>query len=219
MKKEIIITSFAAILLIATLVSAAQQDVFVLTLEYNKGDIAVQNLLVTKGYFTTPINQPADGYILELISSKNKVLYKQTFDFPLEVHFSPPPKEWFDEIGNQIYIPNESETRTVLDAATVELIFPYNDDAARIEIYYPNKTRALSMPVNTESEAAIENVRLDTAEKSSDTSLEKEGGKSTLTNKSIILIVVAIFLSVIIFIILVLFILSKRKQHEETYSY
>ncbi len=217
MQKNTFLVLCSAVFLIS-LVSAAQQDVFILTLEYNKGNLSVQNLLVAVGYFTTPVNQPADGYILELISSKSNVLYKQTFDFPLEVHFSPPPREWFDEKGNQVYIPNESETRTIRDTATVELIFPFFEDAARIDVRYPNKTLALSIPVNTEKAGALENVKLDTASATSQEPPTVEKSEKALLSRPLMIIIIAVLVVIIIVIIFVLIHIAHKKE-PDGYTY
>ena len=126
---------------------AIQQDVFILNLKYNKGEISTDFLTVAKGYFHESVNQPDNAYRLELISFDDKILYTQKFDFQLEVFLAPFP-EWFDEKGNQIYIPNENETRIIRDTADIELLFPYFDNAKRIDIYDNKNQLKLSIDVN-----------------------------------------------------------------------
>ncbi len=121
------------ILLFIPIVYSESQKVFQLMLEYNKGEITKESLFVKKGYFT-PLDEPGD-YRVDIVSFENDVLYSQKFDFSLEV-FGAPPREWFDEYGNQIYIPNETESGyRKLDETLKELVIPYFDDAKLINIY------------------------------------------------------------------------------------
>lgn len=145
--QKIILTIFAAILLL-NIVIAAQQEVYVLNLKYDKGNISILNLMKTKGFYNKPVDEPKQGYRLDVVSFENKLLYSQKFNFELEIKSAPLP-EWFDEHGNQIYFPKEEETRIIKDSDVRELIFPYFENAQRIDIYNPNDILVLSFEVNT----------------------------------------------------------------------
>lgn len=141
MKKIIIIVTL--LILAISVVSAAEQLVFVLTLDYDNGVITQEKLFVTKGvFFETP--QKNGIYKLEIVSFDDQILYTEHFDFPLEIFFAPLP-EWFDEFGNQIYFPNE--TRKILETATKELILPYFENAKQIVIYGSDDTKFLEIDV------------------------------------------------------------------------
>ncbi|MEK6860660.1 MAG: hypothetical protein AABY07_01695 [Nanoarchaeota archaeon] len=145
MKKIILLLM---IVLLSSFAYAEQQDIFQLKLEYNKGEITKNSLLTTKGYFSNPVQTPDDDYTLKIISFNNKILYEQRFKFPLEI-FGAPPKEWFDEKGNQIYIPTAEESGyKILDKASVELIIPYFDNAKLINIYDKENNLKLSIDVS-----------------------------------------------------------------------
>src|SRR3989344_6320736 len=96
---------FISVLFLLGCVSALdQQAVFVLTLRYDKGNVSAQSLVVTQGYFSPPIDQPEEGYLLEVLSVDRRVLYSQRFDFNLEMSSAADPS-WFDKQGRQVYIP------------------------------------------------------------------------------------------------------------------
>tara|TARA_Y100000310_G_scaffold334130_1_gene413141 strand:- start:197 stop:805 length:609 start_codon:yes stop_codon:yes gene_type:complete len=122
----------------------AQDDVILLTLHYNKGEISADYVLKTSGYFHEEKLQSGDDYALKIVDSSGDLLHSQRFDFQLELFLSPLP-EWFDEEGNQIYIPIQSETKRLLDEATVEFMLPYFKNAERILIYGTKKEVVLEI--------------------------------------------------------------------------
>ena len=148
MQKRVFIFGIFLFFLIS-FVSAAEQDVFVLNLRYDNGNVSVQSLIVSKGFFNEPLNQPEEGYRLEVVSSKGKVLYEQKFEFSLKINFEPPP-EWFDDEGNQIYFPTEEETEITTNTSTVELIFPYFKNIESINVYDRNDELVSSIDVGGE---------------------------------------------------------------------
>lgn len=134
------------LLLLIQLAYSESQRIFQLTLNYNKGEITKDNLFVRDSYFT-PLNEEGD-YRIDVFSFYNQTLYSQRFAFSLEV-FGEPRKEWFDEYGNQIYIPTAEESgHQILDQGIVELIVPYFDDAKLINIYDKENNLKLSIDVS-----------------------------------------------------------------------
>src|SRR3989344_571989 len=150
MKKTIIFS--LCILIGLALVSAAQQEVFVLNLKYDSGNISVQSFLKTTGAFYPPVSQPVIGYNLSVLTSDNKVLYSQLFDFSLEIYTSPPDPSWFDEQGNQIKFGDSEASQTIiLNTSKIELLLPYYENADRIEIKNKSSILILTIPLNTDT--------------------------------------------------------------------
>tara|TARA_Y100000310_G_C20679245_1_gene814939 strand:+ start:1508 stop:2230 length:723 start_codon:yes stop_codon:yes gene_type:complete len=146
MKKKIMYILY--VLLFLNIVFAVKQDVFILKLKYDKGEISNQLLTVTEGVFFEEKNQPNDAYRLEIISFDDSILFTQGFDFELEILSEALP-EWFDEAGNQIYIPTEEESgRIILDETSKEFILPYFEDAKEINIYDKDNNLKLSIDVS-----------------------------------------------------------------------
>ena len=113
-------------------VHASEQRVYDLTLSYDKGAITKKSLVVTIGVFTSVLNQPADGYHLELKSfDDDKVLYSEKFSFDL--------------IGQQISIQGQKPFAVEDDER--ELVFPYFPNGKEIDIYDSKNTKILTIPV------------------------------------------------------------------------
>ena len=164
MKKTIIFS--LCILIGLALVSAAQQEVFVLNLKYDSGNVSVQSFLKTTGVFYPPVSQPTIGYNLSVLTSDNKVLYSQLFDFSLEIYTSPPDPSWFDEQGNQIGFANDAQNVIIREEASVELLLPYYEDAQRIEITDKEKVKILSIYLATDEQSSfIQNYQSDSGSK------------------------------------------------------
>jgi len=141
---------FAFIIMMFVLVSAVQsQDVYVLKLKYDKGEVSALNLLKTDAYFHESVDIPENGYLLEVISLDDKVIYSQKFDFDFEIHVAP-DRDWFDENGTQIYFPNVSETTQILDSSEIELMFPYYEEAREIRVSDSQGNKLISLNVNGE---------------------------------------------------------------------
>lgn len=112
-------------------VYASEQKVYVLILHYDKGEVAKKSLVVTIGLFTDILDQPENGYLLQVKSFDNKILYAQKFSFDL--------------IGQQISIPNQKSF--VAEEEDQELIFPFFSNGKEIEIYDPQNKEILTIPV------------------------------------------------------------------------
>ncbi len=209
MKKIIAFGICIFILSISTIIAnAAQQDVYILILQYNKGEISPVFMNKAKGYFHEQVSQPENAYHLEVISLDGKILYTQKFDFQLEVIFSPLP-EWFDEKGNQIYIPNESETRAITDKAAVEFILPYFDDAQRIDVYDKNDELKLSIPLKEKQESnEIQKVVSENAESNESNARENNQDSGVLLGSALATLLVGAFIFEMI-------IRKRRKEYLE----
>jgi hypothetical protein len=127
---------FVAVLLLilVTSVYAAEQKVYRVTLEYDDGEVSFDNVILTLGAFNEPFTSSGD-YRIDLVSFDNEALYSEKFDFNLEVAAIAPP-EWFDEEGNQIYIPGEDEQPQDLTKTTKEILIPYFSNGKQINVYH-----------------------------------------------------------------------------------
>lgn len=140
------ITFVLTLLLVLPFVAAQMEKVYVIDLTYDKGEVTLRNILVTQAFYQQA-PEPEDGYLLELVSFNNEVLYRQRFVFPLEIAAGPRP-EWFDEKGNQIYFPTEEESgHLVLEKAEVQLIIPYFSGGKTIRIFDPADAKILDIDV------------------------------------------------------------------------
>jgi len=131
--------SIAALLLVAGLiisssdVIAADQQVYVLLLNYDDGHVSKKNLYVTQGEPSSQFN--AEGrYRLDLMSFNNEQLYSQNFEFTLIITNAALP-EWFDENGKQIYIPKAGESTRLLTKTSLALNIPFFTNAQRIDVF------------------------------------------------------------------------------------
>ena len=192
------------LILINLVFAATQEDLIVISLDYDKGNISLSRFSIEKGFFNDPI-QPDGGYKIELRSC-DKILYEQKFNFPLEVRFVP-PREWFDEEGNQIYIPDEEEVRITIDTASVELYFPYFENYDNIKVYDADgnevlnekvssrKCRAEEVTISDEEEVTISD------EEEVTISDEEEKLKGKIQYNIIIGILLALIISIIIWVV------------------
>ena len=133
MAKTAIFAILAFLLILAT-VNAEKRDAFILTLEYNSGSITLESIRAGKIPFNERKSSPHDNYLLEYLSFDGKVLYSLNFYFPLEIGGSPPDPEWFDEDGNQVYIPTVNKSSRRLEKAFVELIVPSSENGRFVRI-------------------------------------------------------------------------------------
>lgn len=97
------------VLVVATLPFIIAQDspqkIFLIDLHKSSdASLEVTSLTLSNGFIPTVVLPPQDQYLLELYSFEGRVLYSVSFEFP-RLEQSPPPSEWFDGNGNQIYTP------------------------------------------------------------------------------------------------------------------
>lgn len=148
----------AILLLISNAVYAAvEQKAYILNLKYDEGIITKEDLKVIPGEAPDRRIQPKIGYLLELISFNNETLYSFKFNFPLE-KLMVPPANWFDENGNQVYIPKSSEVRQRLDVVIITLVIPYFKNGKTISIYDPNNTKVLAIDVGYFADVCPDNI-------------------------------------------------------------
>ncbi len=130
-----------------SLVNANLQDSISLTLKYDNGKLTTHKLYAAPIY-AAKYKQTTGDYFLEIINSKGIVLQKAYFDINLNVEGTADPA-WFDENGEQIYIPskpNELGQRRLLTEYKT-LVIPFYPLAKEIIVYKKPRQRLLSIKI------------------------------------------------------------------------
>ena len=101
-------------------------EIMGITLSYFSGEFEIKDVYVITGFPSKESEFPT--HVLKILDKKNRDLYSIKFTIE-DVYFSPPKEHWFDEDGNQIYIPELGEQEFV------ETIFvPYLKDGYYITV-------------------------------------------------------------------------------------
>lgn len=134
-KKVIVTTAFFLLLLPIQALADENRLFFSITLGYDSGDLSKQQVKLIESIGDVDKKSTEGAYSLKLYSFNEQLLYETRFDFELEI-LGIPPKEWFDEEGNQIYIPNETEIGIIAIEKTATVVFaPYFRNAKTIRIF------------------------------------------------------------------------------------
>ncbi|MFH1325444.1 MAG: hypothetical protein ABIH49_01580 [archaeon] len=128
--------------------SESEQYVYVVSLNSNQSVLSFDDVALSKG----GLPNPEEGdYTSRIISSSGNNLYEMKFPVPgsVFVYGSPPNPDWFDDSGNQIYIPSVEESGSYeLTSFPVILVLPYYPNAEKIEIYSPENELLLEVDVS-----------------------------------------------------------------------
>jgi hypothetical protein len=147
------------------------------------------------------LSQPEIGYTLKMFSFENEVLYSFKFSINPEKLYAP-PKEWFDEEGNQIYIPNE--TISVENETNIVLVFPYFKNAEKVNIYDSDDSLILSVDVSKYATCNMNNI----CNSNENYYTCPEDCKSQLNFTAIITIIGGI----IVVVLIIIYIILKKRQ-------
>ena len=148
--KKLLIGMILLTILILPIVYSVQQKVYILNLKYDNGKVTKESLIVTQGIFIEE-SQPREGYRLELISFKDKILYTQKFIFS-ELQKGPMPEE-SDMVEKIKYLPDITEKEpSLLKTSSVELMIPYYGEAKTIKIYDINDVKVLEIDISSFAE-------------------------------------------------------------------
>lgn len=132
-------------------VDASEEKVYILTLNYVKGDLFLDNVLVKIGYSPDRKIQPDTGYQAEVISFKGNASYFFKFKVP-------------NVVASDSFPINGEPTGglTYLDKVDFALIIPYFGDGKTINLYDENGTKKLSVDISRFSEGeCLENLECD----------------------------------------------------------
>jgi len=141
MKTKIINLAIAFLILGLTplVLAEGNQLFFSINLDYDSGTISQQSVKLIESMGEIDKKSLVGDYKLKIYSFNEELLYESNFDFDLEL-FNSPPKEWFDDEGNQIYIPDETEAEPTLIERTTKVLFaPYSATAKELRIEKENK--------------------------------------------------------------------------------
>lgn len=135
-KKLIFVGLALIIFLLNSSTIDASNKIYILDLNYDKGNFNLLDISVKQGYAPDRQIQPETGYKSEIVSFTNEVLYSFKFEIPLVIHLPPPRSD--EEPGAQIY----------LDKVDFTLLIPYFENGESINIYDPSDVLMLSVDVS-----------------------------------------------------------------------
>jgi len=136
MKTKIINLAIAFLILTTLPVALAQENqvFFSVILDYDSGTITQKEVKLIESIGELDKKSSIGDYKLRVYSFDGQVLYETNFDLDLDI-FDTPPKEWFDDEGNQIIIPTETDVGSATVEETTKVLFvPYSIDAKEIRI-------------------------------------------------------------------------------------
>jgi hypothetical protein len=131
------------IILLSSFVSAEQ--VYLLNLNYDKGEITLKDKFVKNG-FAPDYNLNSGDYQAEIISSDNIRLYEVRFDIPLFIYSD--RSDSFGEVSGDVI------KRDIFDFT---LVVPYFNNGKEINIYYKNE-RIFNTKVSSIQKSPVRNV-------------------------------------------------------------
>lgn len=143
MKK--IIVYILSVIMLVSLVHAADNLYFSLVIKYNSGQLSKQEVKLIQSSESLELKKDSGEYKLIIKSDKDITLFETYFDLEKEIIFSP-LKEWFNNGGEQVVIPTETQN-TELKETSVVLFTPYFKNANTINIYDKNNDLKLSIDV------------------------------------------------------------------------
>lgn len=118
---------------------------YLIKLNYENSKLSLLEIRLIEGDAPERFDQPDAGYVLKIISFNGNTLY--SLKFPVDMRpLTAPPRDIFDEAGNQIKIPEYGYR--VPKNATFTLIVPYHQTAESIDIYDGDTNHILSIDVS-----------------------------------------------------------------------
>ena len=140
--RKIISLTIAVFLLCLGVLAENPGRIYVLDLNYDQGNLSLQDIGTREGYASGRVIQPDKGYRCDVLSTEGTVLESFRFDIPLRVYY-----DKFDPRSGEITGGVEN-----LDSADYALTIPYFKNAKSIEFYDPDGTLRLSVDVSEFSE-------------------------------------------------------------------
>lgn len=134
-KEKMLVAVFLVSMIFFGSYASAESKIYILDLNYDKGDLSLLNIFVKPGYAPDKATQPEVGYTADVISFKGRILYSFKFEIPLEIYAVPPLET--DETGGLIS----------LDRVNFTLLVPYFENGKTINIYDPNGAKKLSVDI------------------------------------------------------------------------
>ncbi|NIO44015.1 MAG: PKD domain-containing protein [Candidatus Aenigmarchaeota archaeon] len=121
-----------------TMIVVVEDNIIMLELNYDTGSFSVLDKYKKSGFAPDRRIQPEEGYRAEVFTETEKTLYAFTFDIPNILNYDIPGE---DGVLSGGFIE--------LNETNFTLVVPYFENAAWINIYYPNGTLALIVDVTS----------------------------------------------------------------------
>ena len=134
MKREVFVVIVFS-LLSAIVIAQDVDKIYILNLDYDRGNLNLVSVVVQHGYAPDRRIQPEVGYNCSVASFSGETLYSFKFEVP-NVIYAPPP------------IGGEAESGIYLEQVNFSLTIPYFRDGKTIYIYDSNDTNVLSVDVS-----------------------------------------------------------------------
>ena len=132
------------LILLGNVIAAGNTLYFSLTTNFVSGKLLKQSVSLIQSEEILDFSKKTGDYKVVLISFERDILFETYFDVTTEV-VPEPLKEWFDEKGNQVIVP-EKHVETKLKEVSSVIFLPYFKNAKNIEIY--NKKNELELSVD-----------------------------------------------------------------------
>ena len=131
MIRKITLTSILIFIFMISFVAAKGDLSYSLTLNYDKQSLTLEELNLKEGGAPDRLNQLENGFTAKVISFDGEIIH--SFKFVIDIlPDASPPKDIFDEEGNQI---KEPSIDSQIQETSIVLIVPYFKNAKSIEIY------------------------------------------------------------------------------------
>jgi len=155
MRKLLLIYTIFIFLSFAQIVSAKSFSLLIsLKYDQDKEIFSSSKVELAEGEAATHLYQPKDGHLLKIISGDKTTLYSTKFLIPRGPAGTPPNPEWFNEKGEQVYIPKPDEPTGLPSFKDMpfDIVTPYFIKSKNIEIYDPQNKLVLNLEVPRTSE-------------------------------------------------------------------
>lgn len=116
-----------------------------LDLNYSDGNITSSSAKIVYKKVSNKYSLDENGFNMKLLSDSNEIINDFNFNFMLSFVHAPLP-QWFDENGGQVYFPEEQIT-TITDS-NFSVLIPYENTAAKIDIYDKNSNYLMSIDIS-----------------------------------------------------------------------
>lgn len=120
-----------------TMTVVVEDKIIMLELNYDSGSFSVLDVYKKSGFAPDRRIQPESGHKAQVISESERILYTFTFGIPNILQYDYPDGDLL--AGGSVE----------LDETNFTLIIPYFENAAWINLYYPDDTLALSVDVES----------------------------------------------------------------------
>src|SRR3989338_38646 len=144
MKKTLLL--IFGLIMLGGIVAAASNLYISLTLDYANGNFSKTGVKLVESEELLDFSKKTGEYRAVAVSFNKDILFETHFDINSQV-FPEPLKEWFDEKGNQIVIPEKSADTQLKDVFAV-IFIPYFKNVQYVKIYDAANNLKLSADIS-----------------------------------------------------------------------